>query len=105
MALRGEWFTRFDVYEGDSAVGKACGRRPACLASGAFSWASKRDEYPDHGGRSLCLQPRHHADHAAHDAVCIETSIHLTVDPVEAKTGAVHSSIVLTQQNLLRLSG
>ena len=44
-----------DVYEGDSAVGKACGRRPACLASGAFSWASKRDEYPDHGGRSLCL--------------------------------------------------
>jgi hypothetical protein len=39
------------------------------------------------------LQPRHHADHAAHDAACIETSIHLTVDPVEAKTGAVHSSI------------
>ena len=32
-------FTRFDVYERDSAVGKACGEGSRVLADGAVSWA------------------------------------------------------------------
>ena len=104
MALRGEWLTRFGRLRSDSAVGKACGRRPACLASSAhFHGRASAMNTPIMAGEAYASPTRHHADHAAHDAVCIETSIHLTVDPVEAKTGAVHSSIVLTQQNLLRL--
>ena len=71
-----------DVYERDSAVGKACGEGSARLADGAVSWAGAINT-PIRAEEARAPPPRQHADHGFFHHPCPRSC---SSDPVRART-------------------